>query len=315
MKKILFFLLLSFFSICSFAAETKPQKLTVILDWFINPDHAPLIIAKQQGFFKEQGLEVELISPADPTDPSKLVAASKADIGITYQPELMLHINRGLPLISIGTLIDKPLNCLVTLKDGSIKSLSDLKGKRIASSSGGLSDLMLKVLLEKNGMNINDIELINVHYNLTQALLSHRVDAVTGLQRNVEVPALEADNHAVTAFFPEEYGIPNYNELIFIIHKNNVADERFPKFLAALRKAVAYLDAHPRETWEQFAKQYPEANNTVNRESWFATMPYFAENPAFIDKNEWQHFANFLKENNLINTVLPLSAYAVQLKD
>src|SRR3546814_5825193 len=55
------------------------DKLTLILDWFVNPDHGPIIVAQEQGYFAEAGLEVEVIAPADPSDPPKLVAAGKAD--------------------------------------------------------------------------------------------------------------------------------------------------------------------------------------------------------------------------------------------
>ncbi|MBV9576140.1 MAG: ABC transporter substrate-binding protein [Gammaproteobacteria bacterium] len=311
MRKLLLIALLACYSACF--ANSNLQKLTVILDWFPNPDHAPLIIAKQQGFFKEQGLEVELIGPADPTDPPKWIAAGKADIGITYEPELMQQIDQGLPLISIGSLIDKPLNCLVALKENQINSPRDLKGKRIGTSTSGLSSVMLKVMLEKQGLSDKDVELINVRYNLTQALLSHQVDAVSGLMRNFEVPQLEAKNQRIITFFPEEHGIPNYSELVFISNTANIHDPRFPRFLAAIQKAVAYLDTHPEETWQQFAKQYPEANNSVNREAWFATIPYFAKKPANFDHHEWKHFASFMQQNRLIKKTQPVARYVIAL--
>lgn len=312
MKKIIFCLFYFVMSI-SYAANTPLQKLTVILDWFPNPDHAPIIIAQQKGFFKEQGLDVELIGPADPTDPPKWVATGKADIGVTYEPELMEQIDQGLPLIRIGTLIDKPLNCLVTLEDSRIKTVADLKGKQIGTSSSGLSGVLLKVMLAKQGLTENDITLINVRYNLTQALLSHKVDAVTGLMRNFEVPQLEANGQRVNAFFPEEHGIPNYSELVFVSRQDAAHDKRFPRFLMAVKKAVAYLDEHPKETWQQYIKQYPESNNSVNHEAWFATMPYFAEDPAALNGEEWKSFAQFMQKNGLIKQTQPVSRYAVIL--
>jgi putative hydroxymethylpyrimidine transport system substrate-binding protein len=313
MKKIAIFVLAMFASVC-FAAAPKPQKLTVILDWFPNPDHAPLIIAQQQGFFKDQGLDVELIGPADPNDAPKLVAAGKADLGITYQPELLEQIDAGLPLIRVGTLIDKPLNSLVALKGSGIHSLNDLKGKRIGSSNGGLTSVMLKVMLMKEGLSEKDVELTNVRYNLTQALLSHKVDAVTGMMRNYEVPMLESNDQKVVAFFPEEHGVPTYSELVFISSTQNVHDKRIPRFLAAVKKAVRYLDEHPQQAWDAFARQYPESNNTVNREAWFATMPYFAEDPADFNSKDWKHFADFMQKHQLIKKIQPVSRYAVILR-
>jgi len=111
-------------------AHAKTEKLTIGLDWFINPDHAPLIIAQKRGFFKEVGLEVEMIEPADPNDPPKLVAAGRLDLAISYQPQLHIQVDQGLPVVRVGTLVSVPLNALVVLKNGPIKSISDLKGKK-----------------------------------------------------------------------------------------------------------------------------------------------------------------------------------------
>src|SRR3546814_9566968 len=72
--------------------------------WFVNPDHGPLVVAQEQGFFAAQGLEVEMIAPADPNDPPKLVAAGEADLAVSYQPQLHLLAAAGLPLARIGTL-------------------------------------------------------------------------------------------------------------------------------------------------------------------------------------------------------------------
>lgn len=311
-KLILILLLLSAMLGLQTATFAATQKLTVVLDWFPNPDHAPLIIAQQKGFFKEQGLNVQLIGPADPNDPPKLVAANKADVAITYEPQFMEQVDRGLPLIRIGTLIDKPLNCLVALKESGIKSPADLKGKHIGTSSGGgLASIMLKAMLAQQGLTDKDTNLTNVRYSLTQALLAHKVDAVTGLMRNYEVPELEQKGHNVTAFFPEDYGVPNYSELVFVVNTAHIHDPRIPRFLNAIKKAVAYLDQHPEETWQGFAKQYPESNNLINRQAWFSTMPYFAEDPADFNDTEWKHFAQFMQENGLIKKIQPVSRYAV----
>lgn len=298
---------------CVSISAHATDKLSVILDWFPNPDHAPLIIAKELGFFNEQQLDVELIGPSDPTDPPKWIAAGKADIGITYQPEFMQQVDRGLPLVTIGSLIDRPLDCIVALKGSGIHSVSDLKGKRIGSGTGGTSAIMLKTMLKESGLSVNDVELINVRYSLTQALLSRKVDAVTGMMRNFEIPQIEARGENVVTFFPEDHGIPNYSVLIFITNTAKAHDPRLPRFLLALKKAVAWLDEHPQQGWKIFAKKYPESNNQVNQAAWFATMPYFAEDPAEYNQDEWQKFAAFMLDNNLIHKQLPASRYVAAI--
>jgi putative hydroxymethylpyrimidine transport system substrate-binding protein len=130
------------------------EKLTVLLDWFVNPDHATLVVAQEKGFFAEAGLEVELIAPADPNDPPKLVAAGKADIGISYQPQLQLHVAAGLPLVRIATLVATPLNSLVVMADGPIRSLADLKGRKVGFSVGGFEDALLQAMLARHGLKL-----------------------------------------------------------------------------------------------------------------------------------------------------------------
>lgn len=123
------------------------DRMTVLLDWFVNPDHGPLIIARDKGFFKNEGLDVELIAPSNPNDPPKLVAAGKADIAVSYQPQLHLQVEAGLPLVRVGTLVATPLNSLVVLKDGPIKLIADLKGKKVGYSVGGFEEALLGGML------------------------------------------------------------------------------------------------------------------------------------------------------------------------
>ena len=107
------------------------DDMTLMLDWFVNPDHAPVVLAAEKGFFADEGLEVEIVAPADPADPPKLVAAGKADLAVSYQPQLHLQVHEGLPLVRVGTLVATPLNCLTVMADGPVQGIADLKGRKI----------------------------------------------------------------------------------------------------------------------------------------------------------------------------------------
>ena len=165
----------------SFAASPllAADDMTVLLDWFINPDHGPIIVAHEKGYFAEQDLEVEIIAPADPSDPPKLVAAGKAELAISYQPQLHLQIHEGLPLQRVGTLVATPLNCLLALADGPIQSPADLAGKKVGFSVGGVEEAVLGSILRHHGLSLNDVELVNVNWSLSPSLMSGQVDAVT----------------------------------------------------------------------------------------------------------------------------------------
>ncbi|KKK58261.1 hypothetical protein LCGC14_3046220, partial [marine sediment metagenome] len=125
------------------------DKMTLILDWFVNPDHGPIIVAQEQGYFADQDLEVEVIAPADPSDPPKMAAAGKADLAISYQPQLHLQVAEGLPLRRVGTLVATPLNCLLVLEDGPIKTIADLAGRKVGFSVAGVEEALLTAILAR----------------------------------------------------------------------------------------------------------------------------------------------------------------------
>ena len=180
------------------------DKVTLLLDWFINPDHGPIIIAQEKGYFADQGLDVEIIAPADPADPPKLVAAGKADIAISYQPQLHLQVAEGLPLMRVGTLVATPLNCLLVLKDGPIQSISDLKGRSVGFSVAGVEEALLSTILARHGLTMDDITLVNVNWSLSPSLMSKQVDAVIGAFRNFELNQMEIDCVDGRCFYLEE---------------------------------------------------------------------------------------------------------------
>ena len=289
------------------------DKLTVLLDWFVNPDHAPLIVAQEKGFFKAAGLEVELIAPADPSLPPKLVAAGKADLAVSYQPQLHVQVGQGLPLIRIGTLVSTPLNSLVVLRDGPIKKITDLKGKKVGFSVGGFEDALLQSMLVKHGLTVKDFELINVNFSLSPALIAGKVDAVIGAFRNFELNQMDIIKRPGRAFFPEEEGVPAYDELIVVAKKDKAYDPRYRRFLDAVENAVTFLINHPDDAWKLFIKNNKKLDNELNRRAWRDTLPRLALRPAAFDKVRYQRFAAFLKEQSLIKKVLPVSDYAVEL--
>lgn len=296
-----------------FNTAIADEKITLLLDWFINPDHGPVIIANEKGIFKEAGLEVEIIPPANPADPPKLVAAGKADIAISYQPQLHMQVHEGLPLVRVGTLVATPLNCLLVLKDGPIKKLSDLKNKKIGYSISGMEQALLSAILKKANVDKNEVEYINVNWSLSPALMSKQVDAVIGAYRNFELNQMEIEGVEGKCFYIEEEGVPPYDELIFIVNNQNINKKILIKFLNAIEKATQYIINHPEESWEIFANSSKELNNELNRKAWFDTIPRFALRPAALDKGRYNRFEEFLYVEGLINKKLSYDKMAIEI--
>jgi putative hydroxymethylpyrimidine transport system substrate-binding protein len=290
------------------------DKLTLLLDRFINPDHAPIMVAAERGYFAERDLEVEIVAPADPNDPPKLVAAGQAEIAIDYQPQLHLQIDQGLPLARIGTLIGTPLTALVVLESSDIHSIADFKGRKIGYSVAGFEDALLSAMLGAHGLTTEEVELVNVNFSLSPALLSGQVDGVMGAYRNFELNQLDLEGEPGRAFYPEEEGVPVFDELVFVANSEQLDDDRLPRFLDAIEAGTLYLLNHPEESWELFLNGRPELDNELNRRAWSDTLPRFASRPAALDKTRYRRMAEFLKAEGLIKTTPPVDDYAVVLE-
>lgn len=296
------------------ASAYAADKLNVLLEWFVNPDHAPLVVAQQRGYFADAGLEVKLIPPADPSAVPRLVSTGEADIGIHYQPNLYLDTAAGLPLVRFGTLVETPLNTVTVLANGPIKSLKDLKGKKIGFSVSGFEDAMLKRMLAGEGVQLSDVELVNVNFSLSPSLIAGKVDATIGGFRNFELTQMQIEGHEGKAFFPEEHGVPVYDELVFVTRKQLVADPRLPRFLQAVEKAAVYLTNHPDEALGLFLKAYPDLDNELNRKAFVDTLPRLAKRPAALDRARYQRFGTFMAESGLIPKAPAVDDIAVELK-
>lgn len=306
------FLAVVFVLFTSMSAQAG-DKMTLILDWFVNPDHGPIIIAQEKGYFKEQNLEVKVIAPADPADPPKLVAAGKADLAVSYQPQLHLQIHEGLPLKRVGTLVATPLNCLLVLDDGPIKSIADLKGKRIGFSVAGVEEAVLTAVLKPHGLTIKDIELVNVNWSLSPSLMSKQVDAVVGAFRNFELNQMDINGVKGRCFYVEEEGLPSYDELIYVAKSDAIDKDKIARFLAATEKATQFIINHPKESWKTFSATSKELQDELNKRAWVDTISRFALRPAAFDAGRYERMEAFLKESGLIKSINPVSTIAVDV--
>ena len=289
------------------------DKMRVLLDWFVNPDHGPLIIAQENGYFADVGLEVEIIAPADPSAPPKLVAAGQADIAISYQPQLHLQIAEGLPLIRVGTLVATPLNCLLALEDGPIKTLADLKGKKVGYSVAGVEEALLTGMLARHNVKFSDIDLINVNFSLSPALMSGQVDAVIGAFRNFELNQMDIEGVAGRCFYLEEEGIPSYDELIYVANPDKMDVDKIRRFIGATELATQFIINNPQQSWEIFSGTAKELQNELNKRAWGDTLPRFALRPAAFDAGRYNRFQNFLIDSGLLLEAMPINKITVDV--
>ena len=259
---------------------------------------------------------MDIVAPADASTPTKMVAAGQADLAISYQQQVHLQVHEGLPLIRVGTLIDSPLNCLMTRDDGSVNAIADLKGKKIGYSVAGVEETLLGTILGQHGVKLSDVELINVNFSLAPSLMSKQVDAVMGAYRNVELNQMAVEGVPGKCFFVEEEGVPVYDELVYVAAttKLDAAEkDKISRFLAATEKAAQYIVNHPDKGYELFSSYSTELRDELNQRAWKDTVARFSRAPASLDTGRWQRYEAYLKEHNLVPSILPVEKFAIDV--
>ncbi len=276
------------------------RELNLILDWFPNVDHLPIYVARERGMFADEDLTVNIIAPSESADGLKMAASGNVDIAVSYQPQTTIAVARGLDVVVFGRLIEHPLTTLLFLKGSGIETPADLTGKKIGYTVPGLMDVLLEAFAKVN--QIRNYQAINVGFAIVQSLTANKVDAVMGPFKTYETVTMKHKGYTVGYFELEKWGIPDYDELIFITSRQIMQKKRAA--LAGFRRAVARaIDAmrrNPKQALTDYLKQVPEADRKIESDAFELTRPYYASQQK-LDFQRWQQFADFALEYGLID--------------
>ena len=230
------------------ASSRELDKLTLVLDYFPNADHAGIYAADAAGEYEKAGLDVDIKPPPDPSAPLKLVQAGRADVVISYEPDLLLARDKGTQLVSVGALVQKPLTSLMSLPEGGVRKVADLEGKRIGTSGVPYHSAYLRTILADAGIDPGSVREVNVGFNLSPAMISGKVDATLGAFWNYEGTDLKLRGRKPVIMRMEELGVPNYNELIFVTRRDFLDQDgasRVRRFMQATARGHQLLRTNP----------------------------------------------------------------------
>ena len=281
------------------AGPASGETLTLMLDWFPNIDHLPIYTAQAEGYFGQKNLEIKIISPSETADALKLAAAGHIDIAISYQPQTIIAASQKLPVVVFGRLVEHPLTTLLFLKNKGIKTPRDLEGKRIGYTVPGLMDVLLKAFAQING--IKSYRAVNVGFAIAQSLIAGKVDAVMGPFKTYETVQMQMRGYQTDYFELEKWGIPDYDELIFVCAKRyaNRHSKVLTAFADVVAKGIVHARAFPKAALENYFKAVSEADRPMETAAFELTRPYYAHQQK-IDQNRWQTFADFAWKHALI---------------
>jgi len=271
-----------------------------MLEWFPNPDHVALYVAQERGFFAEEGLSIEFQVPTDPNLPPRAVATGQADFAVNYAPNVVIARSQGLPIVSVASLIPNTLAGVMFLRDSGIDGPEDLKGKTIGVSVVPLYEVLLQVLAGQGGLQLGDWETVFVGFNLVPALLTGKVDAISGAFRNFEPVVAELAGRETGVLPFEDYGVPRYDELVLITSDRLLEEdpELARRFLRAVARGIAFTLERPSEALKLFFQANPDLDDELNRRAFRETLPYFGF-PWQLGER-WERLAEFMFERGLI---------------
>ncbi|MBI2936556.1 MAG: ABC transporter substrate-binding protein [Chloroflexi bacterium] len=288
-------------------AEKPLEKVSVALDWYPNSNHAGLFLAQTKGYFRDEGLEVNMYTPSDPSAILQTVGADKDDFGVSYQSDVLLARAEKVPVVSIAGLVQHPLNSVMALKGSNIRRPRELMGKKVGYPGIPTDPPLLKTMVEKDGGDFAKVELVNIGFDLVAALLGRKVDAIVGAYWTHENILIEQQGEQVTILRMEEWGVPDFYELVLVANEKTLRERPglVEKFLRATLKgyqdALADLDG----ALENLVKVNPEVDRALEQRGIRLLAPVWKDGVPVIGwqtAQRWRGFADWMKANGLLDT-------------
>jgi putative hydroxymethylpyrimidine transport system substrate-binding protein len=284
------------------------QSMTLMLDWFPNADHVGIYQALADGEFAKAGLDVHVQVPSDPASPLELLAAGRVDAAISYEPEVMLARDRNLPLVSVAAIVQRPLTSIVSVGSKHIKTVAQLRGKRVGDAGIPYQTAYLQTILAREGVPAGSVKEINVGANLVPAMLTGRVDAALGAYWNYEAIQLQQMGKRPNVIRVDNVGVPAYNELVVVVRKNTLTrhPDEIRRFLQALGRGYESVRNDPSAGVRNLVRANPGLDAKLQLASVRATLPAFfpagTGNPwGWQDQVQWNAYGQWMLGHHLIS--------------
>ena len=287
----------------------KLEPFTVVLDYFPNADHAGIYAAKAGGEYRRAGLDVKIVPPPDPAAPLKLIQARRADLAITYEPELLLARDAGASdLVSVGALVQKPLTSVMSTGKDAIGSAGQLAGKRVGTAGIPYQSAYLRTILEAAGVDPASVKETNVGFNLVPAMLAKKVDATLGAFWNYEGVQLQRAHRDPKILRVDQLGVPTYAELVMAVRRESLDERgasRVRRFVQATARGHRLLRDNPATGIDALLAANPDLDRGLQEAAVKATLPVFfpadASRPfGYQDPEAWQRYGDWMRAKGLL---------------
>lgn len=293
------------------ASDADLTEFDVVLDWYPNAVHTFLYEAQDKGYFAEEGLKVNIINPAETVDAMTFVAAGRAQIGFSYPVDTVNAVAaQNMPVRAIGAVVQEELSCMASLAETDITGdMGSLIGKKIGHSGPAVEEAIARTVIKNAGLSDDDVEILNVGFDLTTSLTTKNTDMVVGTFINDEIVTMRNAGYDVNVWKYEDYGIPQMYGLVLIANRDAYAADPalYQGFLRACRKGFADMQADEDQALATIMADMNSDDNPLDeaqqRESYEILLPMMEkEGRPFLSMQEsdWQAVIDWMAQSGLI---------------
>ena len=305
--------------------EKELEDFDIVLDWYPNAVHSFMYVAMEKGYYADEGLKVNIQFPANPNDGLSMPAAGKADAGIYYQSNtISTAANNGVPIKVIGSIVQHPLNVVMSLGEKNITSPADLAGKVVGYPGTADNEFIMKGMMESVGLKYEDVTMQDVGFDLNTALVTENVDAIIGGYINHEYPTLINKGYDINYFEFKDAGVPDFEELILVTGEKQIEEEpeKLAAFIRASKRGFEDVKADPQAALEILLANQDEANYpldpVIEQASMDILLPLmYDEEQDFleIDKSIWDTSIEWLAGQGLLENEITTDDLIVELEN
>ncbi len=285
------------------------EKTTLVLDWSVNTNHTGLYVALANGWFRDEGLDLE-VQPAPDTGAAALLASGKADFAVSYQEEILQSRAGGLPLTAVAAIIQNNTSGFASRQSAGITRPKDFEGKRYGGWNTPIEEAFIKTLMKADGADPSKVIVVNLGEQDFFAATQKNVDFAWVFEgwtvQEAAVRGVPLNYIDLRKFSPvlNEF-TPVYAVNDALLTKN---PEKVRAFLHAMTKGYSYAIAHPDEAAAILLKAAPELNaDLVKASQKFLAAQYQAQAPRWgeFDAARWNGFQKWMTDNGIVKDLPP----------
>jgi ABC-type nitrate/sulfonate/bicarbonate transport system substrate-binding protein len=281
----------------------QTAKTTFLLNWYANPYHTPLFVAKEKGWLLEENVDIAILETTNPSDVTEVVGSAKIDMGFKAMIHVLAAKDRGIDMTSFGTLLDEPPTGLIFKKSTKIENIRDLIGKKIGYI-GHFGKVMVDDLMQQAGIPTTDYEMVRVGMNVTDAIMRGTVDTGIGFTnfQRIELEELTGEKCGMLRIDElDGLGCCCFCSIQFVASNEyyNANKETINGFMRAMRRAMDFTIEYPDEAWDIMCQANPRLNNSLYTKIYQRTLPYFSRDLNNVQR-DWSKVGDFCKHLNIL---------------